>query len=124
MVSLMQKRRKLKEFEEDDSNFEDLLADEYSASGNVSFNDIAWSKDNNSEVEVPAFTEQVGPSVQLQHTTTALDYFKLLFMADLITTTVNNRNNYSMEKILDSEEKGKDIEASDKTRLYLYYQNT
>ena len=32
-----------REFEEDDSEFEDLLADEDSASGDVSFNDIAWS---------------------------------------------------------------------------------
>ena len=75
-----------KEFEEDDSDFEDLLADKDSASGDINLNDIAWSNDDDSEVEVPAFTEQVGPSVQLPRTATALDYFKLLFTADLITT--------------------------------------
>ena len=65
MVSLVLKRRKSREFEEDDSDFEDLLADEDSASGDINLNDIAWSNDDDSEVEVPAFTEQVGPSVQL-----------------------------------------------------------
>ena len=94
-----------REFEEFDSDFEDLLADKDSAPGNVSLNDIAWSNDDDSEVEVPAFTEQVGPSVQLPCTATALDYFKLLFTADLITTIVNNTNNYATEAILDSEGK-------------------
>ena len=93
-----------REFEEDDSDFEDLLADEDSASGDINLNDIAWSNDDDSEVEVPAFTEQVGLSVQLPRTATALDYFKLLFTADLITTIVNNTNNYATETILDSED--------------------
>ena len=41
MVSLMQPTER--EFEEDDSECEDLLADEDSALGDVSLNDIAWS---------------------------------------------------------------------------------
>ena len=92
-----------REFEEDDSDFEDLLADEDSAPGDVTLNNIAWSNDDDSEVEVPAFREQVGPSVQLPRTA-ALDYLKLLFTADLITTIVNNTNNYATETILDSED--------------------
>ena len=66
-----------RELEEDDSDFEDLLADEDSAPGDISLNDIARSNDDDIEVEVPAFTEQVGLSVQLPRTATALDYFKL-----------------------------------------------
>ena len=44
-----------REFEGDDSDFEDLLVNEDSGPNQVNLIEIEWSSDNMSEVEVPAF---------------------------------------------------------------------
>jgi len=47
-------------FYEDDSGYEDLVAEEDLAPTEANVEEIQWSSEDSSEVGVPAFTEQVG----------------------------------------------------------------
>ena len=94
-----------REFEEDDSEFEDLLADEDSASGDVSLNDIAWLNWSRSS----CIHRKGGPvsSIAAHRNSTSFNisscYLQQTWSLQLWTVRIIY---YATETILDSEEKG------------------
>ena len=100
-----------REFEEDDSEFEDLLADEDSASGDVSLNDIArsnWSRSS-------CIHRKGGPvssiAVHCNSTYISSCYLQQTWSLQLWTVRIIY---YVTETILDSEEKGQRLKRANR----------
>ena len=60
---------------------------------------INWNNDP-SEVQVPGFTEHVGPTRQLPRDATPIQFFLLLFTTELIDLIVKYTNSNAVEMIL------------------------
>ena len=86
--------------EQDSSDDEE---DETSDEDEELMDDLAWDESTD-DVDVPEFTQPVGPTRTMPPNSSVLDYFLLLFTTELLQIIVDNTNAYAAEVDLDREE--------------------
>ncbi|KAL9976924.1 hypothetical protein ACROYT_G014267 [Oculina patagonica] len=64
--------------------------------------ELEWNESPD-DVEVPAFTQRVGPTRAMPRNSSILDYFLLLFTTELLQLIVDNTNKYAFDTDLDGE---------------------
>ena len=69
------------------------------------FENIAWSEQR-SEIDIPQFREEVGPTKILPAEASAKDFFSLLVDDKMLSNIVRGTNKYAKQKL---EESGKDL---------------